>query len=1063
MDPASIIGLAWTAVQIVQMGLKATSKILEIRRMSSTDDLGSLIGPVDTLLTAAASFDDQSAADTSDELTALGRELQALVRDIMATIRDLKIELQKSTGATRRRQALMLSRFWSAATRWQRIKALQEKIKEYQRALETGLLLRICELSNQQGTNSKDSLASIDSSIQDFAIRLSRGAFTITSLQCETVKRINAVSFKITKHLNDGLEEVSRTVKEEGKTTRDYISHIKNEKREAERLAKQLALEYKHKEQLLTSLRFPGMFNKENTMPEAYERTYGWIFDPPEKHGNKWSDFGTWLAQGEGIYWICGKPGAGKSTLMNFLRNHMKRLRTVFSAALPLVDAPICIFLDGVDELQADRRELASWILEVAQNPEVRLCVAGRAYDVFVRAFEGCPSLRLQDLTYNDIRAYVEGCLLASKGLQSLFSSQQHMVRHLVEEVVWRADGAFLWARLAIQALLNGIDQYDSSEELFQRLAAMPPEIEKLYGHIWNDFAKDEPVYKETTIQWFETFFSLPSMGNASLVQFALAVKPGLQKTLCAEPTLMNLQRLLGAVRQVQNQMFSRTRGLLEVRIYETDDARTFKKLCLQHCSGEQPGSNARHPVLCHQQWEELEELHRTNRVSFIHRSAVEFITGLPAFTAPLQVAYARGNPQIEIAIFQANLALRYLHLDDVVEDSDRLMLRTASLVERQIAPDYDFFEHVAELYRTDSALEDRSSPLTSTTGLEGHGDAEHRVAKLFQRGLIARYPLSKSPAAVEMLLRAGTTFAVNLLHFAMNEVKGWTMALGANVSFLLQFGVDIDCPRHVNGWWQKGVGVTLFFLFVQYGFLTGTSLLTPTGESNPEIIAGDIFFDKIQEIRDRSADLEQKVVLTWTGSWFHELGCPDEGATAFPAHLVVVRIRVVDLLYRCMHSYWVRRGGLGTAEHADLTILVFECKSCVWWQPGSLEEYRCLQHNINEAMPCFGAENDPSSPDLAWQWADILEVMRSGRRFIERGDVSMYLGLDGKHPPSDIETFLTWFDQIYERNEAMRKDSEDPGWEYLAATPALLPKRGKYGGVRVVRGPVWGNYSSGL
>ncbi len=143
MDPASIIGLAWTAVQIVQMGIKATTKVLEIRRMTSTDDLGSLIGPVETLLKAAESFDDQSNQDPGDDLTALARELQSLVKNIMTTIRELKVELQKSSGPTGKKQSVLLFRFWSATRRWQRIKTLQEKIKAYQTSLETGLLLRV--------------------------------------------------------------------------------------------------------------------------------------------------------------------------------------------------------------------------------------------------------------------------------------------------------------------------------------------------------------------------------------------------------------------------------------------------------------------------------------------------------------------------------------------------------------------------------------------------------------------------------------------------------------------------------------------------------------------------------------------------------------------------------------------------------------------------------------------------------------------------------------------------------------------------------------------------------
>jgi len=47
---------------------------------------------------------------------------------------------------------------------------------------------------------------------------------------------------------------------------------------------------------------------------ERFERTLEWVFELQE--------FTSWLQQGTGIFWIRGKPGSGKSTLMKFITQH---------------------------------------------------------------------------------------------------------------------------------------------------------------------------------------------------------------------------------------------------------------------------------------------------------------------------------------------------------------------------------------------------------------------------------------------------------------------------------------------------------------------------------------------------------------------------------------------------------------------------------------------------------------------------------------------------------------------------------------------------------------------
>jgi archaellum biogenesis ATPase FlaH len=88
-------------------------------------------------------------------------------------------------------------------------------------------------------------------------------------------------------------------------------------------------------EELLAWLNFPGMDQRREEVERAHKDTFQWIFDgyragaedTPENQNLLTSDstqpgntsFVTWLREETGIFWIYGKPGAGKSTLMKCL------------------------------------------------------------------------------------------------------------------------------------------------------------------------------------------------------------------------------------------------------------------------------------------------------------------------------------------------------------------------------------------------------------------------------------------------------------------------------------------------------------------------------------------------------------------------------------------------------------------------------------------------------------------------------------------------------------------------------------------------------------------------
>lgn len=74
------------------------------------------------------------------------------------------------------------------------------------------------------------------------------------------------------------------------------------------------------KEQILRSLRFSGIEMRQEAIPEAYAKTFEWVFQASATGRHRPQvNFQDWLKTGNGYYWIAGKAGSGKSTLMKFI------------------------------------------------------------------------------------------------------------------------------------------------------------------------------------------------------------------------------------------------------------------------------------------------------------------------------------------------------------------------------------------------------------------------------------------------------------------------------------------------------------------------------------------------------------------------------------------------------------------------------------------------------------------------------------------------------------------------------------------------------------------------
>ena len=332
---------------------------------------------------------------------------------------------------------------------------------------------------------------------------------------------------------------------------------------------------------ILESLQYKRMSARYEKIVDAHAKTFEWIYDesPLSQHRELQHHFLQWLKNGNGLFWVTGKAGSGKSTLMKFITEHPKtrqalsewashqRLITasfyfwhagtalqksqegllrsllyeIFSQCpnmipdvLPerwalceqsnptycewsrteLVNAlatcssqPImlkcaCFFIDGLDEYDGDHVELIRLLQDFSRPNNIKICASSRPWNVFGTAFggESRSMLRLQDLTRNDITLYVRETLEQNDLSNELRQREDAHCVELVEEVVSKAQGVFLWVFLVVRSLITGLTNADRITDLRRRLHLLPADLESYFSHM---LANIDTFYEKQTAQTF--------------------------------------------------------------------------------------------------------------------------------------------------------------------------------------------------------------------------------------------------------------------------------------------------------------------------------------------------------------------------------------------------------------------------------------------------------------------------------------------------------------------------------------------------------------------------------
>lgn len=444
-------------------------------------------------------------------------------------------------------------------------------------------------------------------------------------------------------------------------------------------------------ERILNRLWFRTIDERLAGVKPPHSQTLKWALDP-SKVGIEWDSLPIWLKSGSGIYWLSGKAGSGKSTLMKYLLNHpstrtllsewakphvlildsfffwhagtpeqrsleglwrallfkvLDSDRSLIPRLLPTMwrearasdsrsvelDLPskaeqqsafdrllmiqnhtrrFCFLIDGLDEYTGDYFEGINFLKRLTTNVNFKVVLSSRPIPECVDAFAGSPKLHLQKLTKDDISCYVNTTIHSQPYSKTLMGQDRERGERLVQGLIGKASGVFLWVVLACRSILEGFAAFDSIADLEGRVNELPPELEELFQHMLGRVPRR---YQEQASKLLRLVFrhhlvirrmAAPTLGLALVEECDFHIGGTSQTEEWSRGELRNKCEIL------EGRLRSRCCGLLEVKDKWTSNLHCFCRPAHGH-----------HDILVDSQ------------VQFVHRTVFEFLESPAVWQIP--------------------------------------------------------------------------------------------------------------------------------------------------------------------------------------------------------------------------------------------------------------------------------------------------------------------------------------------------------------------------------------------------------------------------------------------
>lgn len=237
-------------------------------------------------------------------------------------------------------------------------------------------------------------------------------------------------------------------------------------------------------------------------------------------------------------------------------------VRQFFNRLLEILppDIRLCCFVDGLDEFQGDPALVIDFATRMMSNPNIKMCVASRPWTEFEDAFHQDPGLLLEDLTREDIKSYTASRLMKEVAFCTYHQLRSVRTEEMIDYVVNKASGVFLWVRLVVNSLIDGLRDGDRLSDLQRRLEELPDELEDLFERMIDTLKPKYLAHAATIFELMRTQSDPPGV-----LELSFADEESLPSALRRSIRPLKDDEAAMIYESLRRRLKSRTMGLLEV------------------------------------------------------------------------------------------------------------------------------------------------------------------------------------------------------------------------------------------------------------------------------------------------------------------------------------------------------------------------------------------------------------------------------------------------------------------------------------------------------------------
>lgn len=240
---------------------------------------------------------------------------------------------------------------------------------------------------------------------------------------------------------------------------------------------------------------------------------------------------------------------------------NLSELRAFFDLLLSDTTKKFLLMIDGLDELDDDPTNALTILISASNRENVKVCISSRPSVIYQATFKDWPSLELNKWTRKGIQDYV---LYAFDQNDTMFNipaeqSDGTEERAIINTLIDKANGVFLWASLATEFLVQSTKETDDVSTIRWRVNALPQDLEALLIYMFDNL---DPSHFHQAARLFRL---VDAHGYPSLLPLTSAYDPDPRSALTAETHPLPLAEVLTRAEKLRNTLVFKCKNLLSI------------------------------------------------------------------------------------------------------------------------------------------------------------------------------------------------------------------------------------------------------------------------------------------------------------------------------------------------------------------------------------------------------------------------------------------------------------------------------------------------------------------